>query len=192
MKRPLLRRDPVPASTMPHVVIVGGDFAGLYAARALAKEPARVTIVDRQNYHLFQPMLYQVAAAALSPGDIAQLIRAILHHQRNARTLLAEVAAIDPTEPMRPSRYRDFGTMATIGKGAAVADIFGVRFGGPLAWLDWLAIRILYLIGFDNRLLVLTQWAWALLTDERGARLITAAPAPAAGAHPHTAAASGD
>jgi pimeloyl-ACP methyl ester carboxylesterase len=83
--------------------------------------------------------------------------------------------------PTRPFRYHDFGTMATIGRGAAVADIGGVRFSGPLAWLAWLTIHIAYLIGFDNRLLVLTQWAWALLTDERGARLITAAPTASAG-----------
>jgi len=79
----------------PHVVIVGGGFAGLAAARALRKAPVRVTIVDRRNHHLFQPLLYQVATAALNPGDIAYPIRSVLRSQSNARTLLANVTGID-------------------------------------------------------------------------------------------------
>ncbi len=79
------------------VVIVGGGFGGLNAARALAGAPAlRVTLLDRHNYHLFQPLLYQVATAALSPGDIASPIRWILRHQQNVEVLLAEVTAVDP------------------------------------------------------------------------------------------------
>ena len=79
----------------PHVVIVGGGFGGLEAAKALRKAPVRVTVLDRHNHHLFQPLLYQVAMAALSPGDIAAPIRAVLRQQRNTRVLLAEVTAID-------------------------------------------------------------------------------------------------
>ena len=82
-------------SPVPHVVIVGGGFAGLAAARALRKAPVRVTIVDRRNHHLFQPLLYQVATAALNPGDIAYPIRSVLRSQQNARTLLANVTGID-------------------------------------------------------------------------------------------------
>jgi len=81
---------------VPHVVIVGGGFAGLYAAKALAKAPVRVTLVDRRNHHLFQPLLYQVATAVLSPADIAQPIRAILREQENVTVLLAEVEGVDP------------------------------------------------------------------------------------------------
>jgi NADH dehydrogenase len=80
----------------PHVVIIGGGFGGLYAARALKHVPVRVTIVDRRNHHLFQPLLYQVAMAALSPGDIASPIRWILRRQRNVEVQLADVLAIDP------------------------------------------------------------------------------------------------
>ena len=81
---------------MPHVVIVGGGFGGLNAARALAGANVRVTLLDRHNYHLFQPLLYQVATASLSPGDVASPIRWILRHQQNVAVLLADVREIDP------------------------------------------------------------------------------------------------
>ena len=88
-----------PASTAdprPHVVIVGGGFGGLCAARTLAKAPVRVTLVDRRNHHLFQPLLYQVATAALNPSDIAAPIRALLRRQANATVLLAEAVDVRP------------------------------------------------------------------------------------------------
>src|SRR5213593_906964 len=81
---------------MPCVVIVGGGFGGLHAARAFAGAPFRVTLLDRHNYHLFQPLLYQVATASLSPGDIASPIRWVLRRQTNVEVLLADVSAIDP------------------------------------------------------------------------------------------------
>jgi NADH dehydrogenase len=79
----------------PHVVIIGGGFGGLAAARGLAKAPVNVTLLDRRNHHLFQPLLYQVATAALNASDIAYPIRAALAKQRNARVLLAEARSID-------------------------------------------------------------------------------------------------
>jgi NADH dehydrogenase len=79
----------------PRVVIVGGGFGGLAAARGLARAPVDVTLVDRTNHHLFQPLLYQVATAGLSPAEIASPIRRILRRQRNARVLLGEAVAID-------------------------------------------------------------------------------------------------
>jgi NADH dehydrogenase len=78
-----------------HVVIVGGGFGGLYAARALRDVDVEVTLLDRRNHHVFQPLLYQVATAALSPGDIASPIRWILRHQKNVEVLLAEVRRVD-------------------------------------------------------------------------------------------------
>jgi NADH dehydrogenase len=78
---------------LPHVVILGGGFGGLYAARSLRKAPVRVTVVDRQNHHLFQPLLYQVATATLSPGEIASPIRGLLG--RETTVLLAEVTGVD-------------------------------------------------------------------------------------------------
>ena len=81
---------------LPRVVIVGGGFGGLEAAKALRKAPVRVTLLDRQNHHLFQPLLYQVATAALSPADIAEPLRAILKRQENAEVILTEVQGVDP------------------------------------------------------------------------------------------------
>jgi NADH dehydrogenase len=81
---------------MPHVVIIGGGFGGLSAAKRLRGAPVDVTILDRRNHHVFQPLLYQVAMAVLSPGDIASPIRWILRHQRNAEVLLGDVSGIDP------------------------------------------------------------------------------------------------
>jgi NADH dehydrogenase len=85
-------------SGTPHVVILGGGFAGLYAARRLKRAPVRVTLVDRRNHHLFQPMLYQVATAALNPSDIAAPIRSVLRKQSNTEVLLAEVGTVNTSE----------------------------------------------------------------------------------------------
>jgi NADH dehydrogenase len=84
-----------PATARPRVVIVGAGFGGLSAAKKLAKAPVDVTVIDQHNYHLFQPLLYQVATAALSPADIASPIRSVLARQANATVILAEVQGID-------------------------------------------------------------------------------------------------
>jgi NADH:ubiquinone reductase (H+-translocating) len=80
---------------MPHIVIIGGGFAGLYTARGLKNVDAQITVVDRHNYHLFQPLLYQVATAGLNPSDIAAPIRGILRKQKNTRVILGEAIAVD-------------------------------------------------------------------------------------------------
>lgn len=82
--------------TTHRVVIIGGGFGGLYAAKAFRKLPVELTVIDRRNYHLFQPLLYQVATGALSPGEIASPIRHVLHKQKNTRVLMGEVDDIDP------------------------------------------------------------------------------------------------
>src|SRR6185295_14397079 len=79
----------------PRVVVVGGGFGGLYAARGLAHSPVRVTLVERHNYHLFRPMLYQVATGLLSADQIAGPIRSILRKQQNVEVLMAEVSGVD-------------------------------------------------------------------------------------------------
>src|SRR5215510_14335101 len=82
----------------PKIVIVGGGFGGLAAARALRKTRAQVILIDRSNHHLFQPLLYQVAISVLNPGQIASPIREIVRGQTNTTVLLAEVIGVDKTE----------------------------------------------------------------------------------------------
>ncbi len=79
----------------PHVVVVGGGFGGLQAALKLARLPVEVTLIDRRNFHLFQPLAYQVATGALSPGEIAYPLRRIFRRRPNVRVLLAEVTDFD-------------------------------------------------------------------------------------------------
>src|SRR3954465_13243752 len=89
----------MPESTgknLPHVLILGGGLGALYAARPLKGAPVLIPLVARRNHHLFQPMLYQVATAALNPSDIAAPIRSVLRHQRNTDVLLAEGSQVDP------------------------------------------------------------------------------------------------
>ena len=79
-------------------------------------------------------------------------------------------------QPLEPFRYRDYGIMATIGRGAAVGDVFGMKISGLFAWLFWISLHIFWLIGFRNRFVVMTEWAWAYVTHQRRVRLITGDP----------------
>jgi len=105
----------------PHVVIVGGGFGGLDAAKRLRRAPVRVTVVDRHNHHLFQPLLYQVAMAGLSPGDIAYPIRSVLRRQANTRVMLGKATAVElgtrtvRIEDAAPLRYDYLVLAAGIG-----------------------------------------------------------------------------
>jgi NADH dehydrogenase FAD-containing subunit len=94
--RRAVRREAPKDESLPHVVVVGGGFGGIAAARGLAGAACRVTLVDRRNYHLFQPLLYQVATAGLSPADIATPIRSLFRLQPNVRVLLGEVVGVRP------------------------------------------------------------------------------------------------
>ena len=85
----------------------------------------------------------------------------------------AQRAARDSRETAAAVRYQNKGSLATIGRSAAVAEFGRVQFGGPLAWLAWLFIHVMFLIGFRNRLIVTFQWMWSYLSYDRGARLIT-------------------
>src|SRR6266480_2401461 len=87
-----------PAATPPRVVIVGAGFGGLQAARALGNVPVEVTVIDRSNHHLFQPLLYQVATAGISPADICSPIRHVLKKQQNTEVLMGEVTGVDMQE----------------------------------------------------------------------------------------------
>jgi NADH:ubiquinone reductase (H+-translocating) len=106
-------------ATVPHVVIVGGGFGGITAAKKLGKQPVRVTLIDRSNYHLFQPMLYQVATSGLAPADIAAPIRDTLHkHKKNTRVLMEEVTSVDTQQQLvfmqnQPPIHYDYLILAT-------------------------------------------------------------------------------
>ncbi|MFB6372835.1 MAG: NAD(P)/FAD-dependent oxidoreductase, partial [Bradymonadaceae bacterium] len=94
----VVREETTEADDRPRVVILGGGFGGIYTARHLKGADCQVVVVDKQNHHLFQPLLYQVATAGLSPGDIASPIRSILGRQQNARVLLGEALEVDRAE----------------------------------------------------------------------------------------------
>jgi NADH:ubiquinone reductase (H+-translocating) len=98
-------RDSWIRAMVPRVVIVGAGFGGLAAVRALKNSPVEITVIDRHNYHLFQPLLYQVATASLSPAEIAQPIRSILKTQKNVRVILADVAGVDTSTKSVRTKY---------------------------------------------------------------------------------------
>jgi NADH dehydrogenase len=138
-------------------VIVGPDLA-------VAGHPEILVIGDLAHFaHGMDAPLPGVAQVAMQQGAYAA--RLIQDRLRGQATV--------------PFRYRDYGTMATIGRNSAVAEIFGFRFAGYLAWLAWLCIHLVQLVQFENRLLVFSQWAWSYVTFNRAARLITNLPAAA-------------
>src|SRR5208282_4954268 len=92
---PPARRSSMPDTGAHRVTVIGGGFGGLQAALALRHAPVEVTLVDRRNFHLFQPLTYQVATGALAPGEIAYPLRAIFKSHSNVRVMLAEVSAVD-------------------------------------------------------------------------------------------------
>jgi NADH:ubiquinone reductase (H+-translocating) len=140
----------------PHVLVLGGGFAGIYAAKGLRNAPVRVTVVDRRNHHLFQPMLYQVATAGLNPSDIASPIRSILRDSANTEVLLAEAGTVDVER--REVRFTDGSAVSydylIVGTGAR-HSYFGHDEWEPLApglksLEDALAIRRRVLLAFER------------------------------------------
>jgi len=143
------------SSERPHVVIVGAGFGGLAAARALAGAPVRVTVIDRRNHHLFQPLLYQVATAGLSPADIAQPVRAVLKGQRNTQVLLDKVVGIDTAARTVRLRHRaiayDHLVLATGARHSYFGrDEWAARAPGLKSLEDATAIRRTILEAFEK------------------------------------------
>lgn len=152
--------EPDPRPPLPHVLIVGGGFGGLAAAHGLKDAPVRVTILDRTNHHLFQPLLYQVATAMLTPGDIASPIRQLVSSQPNTSTLIAEVTGLDPVaklayvnyleEPEVPLRY-DYLIVATGARHSYFGKDHFERFAPGLKSLaDATAVRNHVLAAFER------------------------------------------
>lgn len=115
------------------VVIIGGAFAGLEAAKALGRAPVEVTLIDRQNHHCFQPLLYQVATAALNPADVAWPIRGILSRQKNTRVLMAQVNAIDADQRLVHTTGGDFAYDQLVVATGATHAYFGHEEWAPHA-----------------------------------------------------------
>src|SRR5215471_11808374 len=115
------------------VIILGGGFGGLYAARALRRAPVDVTLIDHRNFHLFQPLLYQVATGSLSPGDICAPLRTILSRQKNTRVLLGEAVDIDPQA--RTVSLRDGASFAY--DSLIVATGSQTAYYGHDQWREW-------------------------------------------------------
>lgn len=147
--------DPSSERRRPHVVIVGGGFGGMNAAQKLRRAPVDVTLIDRRNHHLFQPLLYEVATAALSPGEIAIPLRAVFRNQKNCRVVLGEVTGVD-LENRRLSVCEeridyDYLVLAT----GAVYHYFGndsweERAPGLKSVDDAVEIRRGFLLGFER------------------------------------------
>ncbi|MDJ0570633.1 MAG: NAD(P)/FAD-dependent oxidoreductase [Pleurocapsa sp. MO_192.B19] len=108
-----------------HVVIIGGGFGGLYAAQTLAKGPVKVTLIDKRNFHIFQPLLYQVATGGLSPTNISSPLRGILKHSKNIEVLMGEVKNIDPKQQTVQLRYRKISYDSLIVATGASHQYFG-------------------------------------------------------------------
>jgi NADH dehydrogenase len=118
------------------------------------------------------PEVFVVGDLASLPGVPGVAPAAMQMGRHAGRMIVADLAE----KPRQAFRYRDKGSLATIGRARAVADFGWLRFGGYLAWVSWLAIHIFYLIGFRNRFFVLVSWAWSYVTFRRGARIITGLP----------------
>ena len=148
------RSAPTAAPDRPRVVIVGAGFGGLSAAKALGRSAARVTVIDRRNYHLFQPLLYQVATAGLSPADIAAPIRGIVRDQPNTEVLLGQVTGIDTAAGQAIVEAKripyDYLILAT-GARHAYSDADWERFAPGLKKIeDATAIRAKILLSFER------------------------------------------
>src|SRR3954462_7972328 len=142
-------------NTMPKVVIVGGGVCGLNAAPTLAHHPVSIVVIDRKNHHTFQPLLYQVATAGLSPGEIAAPIRGVLRKFRNISVLLAEVTGIDVERRLgHTSSGADVGYDYLVVAAGATHPYFGNDQWAPLApglktIEDALEIRRRVLLAFE-------------------------------------------
>src|ERR1700684_3277676 len=118
---------------IPRIAIIGAGFGGLQAALHLARLPVHITLIDRRNYHTFQPLLYQVATAGLSPGEIAEPVRTILRRQKNIEVLMGEVTSFDLQRRVVKMTNHEVPTDGLIVAGGASHAYFGHDEWGPFA-----------------------------------------------------------
>jgi NADH dehydrogenase len=145
----------VSSSQRPHhVVIIGGGFGGLYAAKTLAKAPVKVTLIDKRNFHLFQPLLYQVATGTLAPNNISSPLRSLLKHRKNIEVLMGEVIHIDPQQQIVKMPYQEISYDSLIVATGCTHQYFGndkwaTKAPGLKTIEDALEIRRRILIAFE-------------------------------------------
>ena len=153
------------------MVILGGGFAGLNAAQKLKRAPVDVTLIDRRNFHLFQPLLYQVATGSLSPGEIAAPLRGVLSRQKNARVLLGEAVDIDPDAKrviLRDGAAFDYDSLI-------VATGSKTSYYGNDAWRDWAPSlkTIEEATAIRHKILYAFEWAERAASDEEARAWLT-------------------
>jgi NADH:ubiquinone reductase (H+-translocating) len=186
-----VRTSQIVTAVEPGAVWVGNDRTSasvvLWAAGVAASELGRKlgVPIDRAGRVLVQPDLsipghpevFVIGDLAALPDEKGKLLPGVaqvaIQQGKWAAKMIAHDLASPSREPRAKFHYHDMGSLATIGRAAAVAQIAGLELSGYIAWLAWLFIHILFLVGFRNRIVVMVNWAWAYLTYERGARLIT-------------------
>src|SRR6202051_3869737 len=153
------------------VVSLGGGFAGLNAAQKLKRAPVEVTLIDRRNFHLFQPLLYQVATGSLSPGEIAAPLRGVLSRQKNARVLLGEAVDIDPDA--KRVILRDGAAFAY--DSLIVATGSKTSYYGNDAWRDWAPSlkTVEEATAIRHKILYAFEWAERAETEEEARAWLT-------------------
>ena len=129
-------KNPGTADSNTHVVIVGGGFGGLNAAKKLRRATVKVTLVDQRNHHLFQPLLYQVATAALNPSDIATPIRSILHSQKNLEVVLDRAVGVDRGAKKLLLENGELPYDYSSSPPAPPIPISDIRTGSPTPWAE--------------------------------------------------------
>ena len=138
------------------------------ASSSIFRVPAEPTLQVPGHPNIF--VAGDICALSQDGAPLAGVAQVAMQEGAHAsRNVLRAIAG----QPLEPFRYADYGTMATIGRGSAVGDIRGLKVSGFLAWLFWIFLHIFWLIGFRNRIAVMTEWAWAYVTFQRRIRLIT-------------------
>ncbi|RTY65257.1 MULTISPECIES: FAD-dependent oxidoreductase [unclassified Flavobacterium] len=171
----------IPNSPLPRIVIIGGGFAGIALAKKLKNKKVQVVLLDKHNYHTFQPLLYQVATGGLEAGSIASMESETYPQghpmmaqpaMQQGKLLGENLIKLIENKPMEAFEYNDKGSMATIGRNKAVVDLPGYHFSGVFAWFVWMFVHLFSLIGFKNKAVVFLNWVYNYIRFDREGRLI--------------------
>jgi NADH dehydrogenase FAD-containing subunit len=169
----------LPDSYQPRMVIIGGGFAGLALEEKLKHKEAQVVLIDRNNFHQFQSLLYLGATSALEPDSILISEDIPKGHPQVAQTAIQSgkylgdsLLKLIKNEPVKPFECKDKGSLATAGKRMPVADLGKFEFTGYFAWLLWSIEHLLSISGFRNKFMVGLNWVVSYFTYEKSNHLI--------------------